>query len=106
MMGAPLTIGFVGRWRLIEASVGAGWWWATGAAIIASLAAVFYGGRLIERIYFRRATTAAEADRDPWRFARAPAALVAILAIALGCAPALLIDAADRAAALVLRLGV
>jgi NADH:ubiquinone oxidoreductase subunit 2 (subunit N) len=31
LMGAPLTIGFLGRWRLVEAGVGAGWWWAAGA---------------------------------------------------------------------------
>src|SRR5690606_3421191 len=49
LIGAPLTIGFLGRWRLVEAGVGAGWWWAAGAVVIASLAGVFYGGRLIER---------------------------------------------------------
>jgi len=102
LMGAPLTIGFLGRWRLIEASVGAGWWWATGAVIVASLAAVFYGGRLIERIYFRRAAEALAADRDIWRGLRAPVAVAAIAAIALGAAPSALISAADRAAALVL----
>ena len=31
------------RWRLVEAGVGAGWWWAAGLVIIASLAGVFYG---------------------------------------------------------------
>jgi formate hydrogenlyase subunit 3/multisubunit Na+/H+ antiporter MnhD subunit len=102
LMGAPLTIGFLGRWRLIEAGVGAGWWWAMGAAITASLAAVFYGGRLIERIYFRRANVALEADRDIWRFMRVPALLAALGAIALGVAPDLLLQTASRAAALAL----
>jgi multicomponent Na+:H+ antiporter subunit D len=106
LMGAPLTIGFLGRWRLIEASVGAGWWWATGAAIAASLAAVFYGGRLIERIYFRRVTEAQEADGDFWRFMRAPVAMAAIVAIGVGIAPSFLIQVASRAAALVLGHGV
>lgn len=104
-MGAPLTLGFLGRWRLIEAGVGAGWWWATGAAIITSLAAVFYGGRLIERLYFRRATEATAFDNDVWRFARAPVLAAAIVAIACGLAPGLLLDLAARAAALALGLG-
>jgi multicomponent Na+:H+ antiporter subunit D len=38
LMGAPLTIGFLGRWRLIEAAVGAGWWWVAGIALLARLA--------------------------------------------------------------------
>lgn len=104
-MGAPLTLGFLGRWRLIEAGVGAGWWWATGAAIITSLAAVFYGGRLIERLYFRRATEATAYDSDVWRFARAPTLVAAIVAIACGLAPGLLLDLAARASALALGLG-
>ncbi len=104
-MGAPLTLGFLGRWRLIEAGVGAGWWWATGAAIITSLAAVFYGGRLIERLYFRRATEATAYDNDVWRLARAPALVAVIVAIACGLAPGLLLDLAARASALALGLG-
>lgn len=101
-MGAPLTLGFLGRWRLIEASVGAGWWWATGATIVTSLAAVFFGGRLIERIYFRRATTTAELDRDGWRWTRVVVAIAAIAAIMAGVAPELLLDLAARAAELAL----
>jgi multicomponent Na+:H+ antiporter subunit D len=104
-MGAPLTLGFLGRWRLIEASVGAGWWWATGATIVASLAAVFFGGRLIERMYFRRATETAEIDRDGWRWTRAAVALVSIAAIALGIAPELLLQAVAGAAELALGHG-
>lgn len=104
-MGAPLTIGFLGRWRLIEAGVGAGWWWATGAAIVTSLAAVFYGGRLIERIYFRRATEASVFNLEMWRWARAPVLAAAIAAIACGLAPSLLLDLAARASLLALGLG-
>ncbi len=99
-MGAPLTVGFLGRWRLIEASIGAGWWWAAGAALASSLAAVFYGGRLIERVFFRRATETTESDTDPWRLTLAPVMLVAILAIALGFEPSILLRAAENAASL------
>ncbi len=100
LMGAPLTIGFLGRWRMIEAGVGVGWWWAAGAVIAASLAAVFYGGRLIERLYFRKSTLPFEGDGDLWRVLIAPALLIAIAAMAMGLEPSWLLRAADAAAAL------
>ena len=102
LMGAPLTLGFLGRWRLIEAGVGGGWWWAAGAVIVTSLAGVFYGGRLIERIYFRHATKAYEGARDPWRLALAPALIAAIAATAIGLEPSSLLRAADVAAHLLI----
>ncbi|MGE0530136.1 MAG: proton-conducting transporter membrane subunit [Hyphomonadaceae bacterium] len=105
LMGAPLTIGFLGRWRLVEAGVGAGWWWAAGLVIVASLAGVFYGGRLIERMYFRRANTAYAGEGGVWRVMLAPALLVAIAAIAIGFAPVLLLRAADIASGVMTGIG-
>jgi multicomponent Na+:H+ antiporter subunit D len=102
LMGAPLSIGFLGRWRLIEAALGVGWWWVAAVAIVASLAGVFYGGRLIERLYFRRARVVVAASRDPWRFALAPALISAIAAVALGLQPIVLLHAAETASQLVL----
>lgn len=99
LMGAPLTIGFLGRWRLIEAAVGAGWWWVAGIALLSSLAAVFYGGRLIERVYFRRAATVMEQGRDMWRVVIAPVLAAAIFAIGLGVEPSFILQASTRAAA-------
>lgn len=99
LMGAPLTTGFLGRWRLIEAGVGGGWWWAAGAVIVASLSAVFYCGRLIERVYFRRASVAHERAHDPWRVMTAPALACAILGVLTGIDPAILLRAADAAGA-------
>ena len=97
LMGAPLTIGFLGRWRLVEAGVGAGWWWASGLVIIASLAGVFYGGRLVERMYFRRANATYAGEGGVWRVALAPVLLAAIAAIAIGLAPGVLLSAAAAA---------
>mgnify|MGYP002082370628 CR=1 FL=1 len=98
LMGAPLTIGFLGRWRLIEAGVGADWWWAAVAAILLSLAGVFYCGRLIERLYLRRAREAFVGG-GPWRLALAPALVAGAGAIALGLAPDSLLRVAAMAAA-------
>jgi formate hydrogenlyase subunit 3/multisubunit Na+/H+ antiporter MnhD subunit len=99
LMGAPLTTTFLGRWRMIEAAVGVGWWWAAVAAIAASLAGVFYGGRLVERIYFRRASIVTEAaPRHGWSFA--PALIVAVCVMLLGVEPSLLLRAAGAVGAL------
>lgn len=101
LMGAPLTIGFLGRWRMIEAAVGVGWWWAACAAIAASLAGVFYAGRLIERVYFRRANTSVE-GAPRWGLAFAPALIVSILITIWGVEPSFLLDASGAAASLML----
>ncbi|MBY0562858.1 MAG: hypothetical protein K2P58_01630 [Hyphomonadaceae bacterium] len=98
LIGAPLTIGFLGRWRLVEAAVGVGWWWAVGAMTFASLAAVFYAGRLIERAYFRHLRVAPAAQGDGWRVMLAPALLASIVLVAVGLAPGALLQAADAAA--------
>jgi multicomponent Na+:H+ antiporter subunit D len=100
LMGAPLTLGFLGRWRLVEAGVGAGWWWASVLVIVASLAGVFFGGRLIERIYFRRASEQFAGETGAWRLALAPALLAAIVTIAVGFAPSLLLRWAAAAASM------
>ena len=104
LIGAPLTIGFLGRWRMIEAGVAADWWWATGAVLAASLAAVIYGGRLIERIYFRHATVQTmDAERSWRRVLIAPALIFAIAVIVVGVNPDFVLRAA--AAASTLQLG-
>jgi multicomponent Na+:H+ antiporter subunit D len=59
LVGAPLSLGFVSRWRLVEGTLQAGWWWAAGALVAASLAAVVYAGRLVERLYLRAPAAAA-----------------------------------------------
>jgi NADH:ubiquinone oxidoreductase subunit 2 (subunit N) len=100
LMGAPMTIGFLGRWRLVEAGVGAGWWWASVLVIITSLAGVFYGGRLIERMYFRRANAAFAGETSLWRFAVAPSLLCAIAVISIGFAPGALLRLSAAAASM------
>ena len=104
LMGAPLTLSFLGRWRLVEAALGIGWWWVAAAAIVLSLAGSYYGGRLIERIYFRHATQSlAEAgDGLRWKFALAPALVAAFIAIASAVEPTLLLHAVSAASQMIM----
>ena len=96
-MGAPLTTSFLGRWQIMEASVGADWWWAASAGVFASLAGVVFGGRLVERMYFRKQQDAATGAHD-WAFAIAPALVLGLLGIVWGAAPGALIESARSAA--------
>jgi NADH:ubiquinone oxidoreductase subunit 2 (subunit N) len=98
LIGAPLTLGFLGRFRLVQAGVGGGWWWTAGAVILASLAAVFYAGRLIERLYFRRAQISAERVSIGAQAALAPSLILAMALIVWGAAPQILLSAVDTMA--------
>jgi len=64
---------------------------------ISSLAAVVSGGRLIGRLYFRRAS---DVQGGGAVLALAPALISAVIIIGAGLAPAWLLRAADAAAAL------
>lgn len=97
LMGAPLTLGFLGRWRAIEAAVGVDLWWSAGLIIAASLAGAIYAGRLIERLYFRRAATPTPIQHGPWRMLMFPVLLGGILALALGLEPSVLLRVAQEA---------
>ncbi len=96
-MGAPLTAGFLGRWQLMEAGIGGGAGWVAAAGVGASLAGVFYGGRLIERLYFRRASATAR-PAGISRVLLAPALIFGMAATAIGVAPEALLRAAAHAA--------
>jgi multicomponent Na+:H+ antiporter subunit D len=64
LVGAPLTAGFLSKWRLVEASVQAGWWWAAGVLALSSLAALVYVGRMLEAMFFRPPAEGAAAARE------------------------------------------
>lgn len=80
LIGAPLTFGFLVRWRLIESALQSGLWWAAGVQIAASLAAVLYAGRVLERLYLRQAQSQL-IPRTARRMALTPALAAAIAAV-------------------------
>lgn len=65
LLGAPLTAGFLSKWRMIEALIAAGHAWAAALVILVALASVFYCGRLIERAVFRAQGAAFPTDEPP-----------------------------------------
>jgi multicomponent Na+:H+ antiporter subunit D len=98
LMGAPLTIGFLSRWRLMEAAVHGGWQWASAAAVLTSLAGVLYGGQIIVRIYFRRSNTPTPLAGALTHWLLAPTLAAAMIVILWGINPTLVLAMSEQGA--------
>jgi multicomponent Na+:H+ antiporter subunit D len=54
LIGVPLTVGFVSKFTLIQATMERGWWIVSALVLLSSLMAVVYVGRVIEVMLFRQ----------------------------------------------------
>lgn len=54
LMGVPLTAGFLSKWRLLEATLSEGWWWAAIVIGVSSFLALFYVGRILQAAFFMK----------------------------------------------------
>ena len=52
LIGVPLTVGFVSKWYLIQASLEAGLWPVAALVLLSSLLALVYVWRVVEVAYF------------------------------------------------------
>ena len=52
LVGVPLTVGFVSKWYLVLAAIEQGWWPVVAAILLASLMALVYIGRVLQRGWF------------------------------------------------------
>jgi multicomponent Na+:H+ antiporter subunit D len=95
LMSAPFTLGYAGSWALVEAFLARGWWAGAALTVAVSLAAVVFGGRLLERIYFRAPHSDAPLARPPMQ--GLALGLLALLAVAAGFAGGPLTAWADAA---------
>ena len=64
LAGVPLTVGFLAKWRLIEAALQAGQIWIVAVLAVASLLTLLYVGRMLEAIFFRPAPAGAQRARE------------------------------------------
>ncbi len=53
LIGVPGTAGFVSKWALLQAALGAGQPWVAALILLSSLLAVAYVWRVVELLYFR-----------------------------------------------------
>ena len=96
LMSAPFTIGYSASWIAVEAALARGWWPAAVVTVLVSLAGVVFGGRILERMYFRASPTDAVAVGRPGLSA-VGLALLALVAVVAGFAGAPLADLAAQA---------
>jgi multicomponent Na+:H+ antiporter subunit D len=51
LVGAPLTLGFITKWLLLQGALEKGWWWVAVSIVVASLLALVYVWRLVSTAY-------------------------------------------------------
>jgi multicomponent Na+:H+ antiporter subunit D len=84
VVGAPLTVGFLSKWLLLQATLDSRLWGGAVAIVVSTMVAMVYVARLLERLYVRApAPDAPGFARGAWTLAPAMAAAV-IAAIAFG----------------------
>ncbi len=87
LAGFPPSVGFIGKFFLFTAGVGAGFTWLVVLAVLMSVVSVFYYLRVVIHVW----TPVPEVERRPQRVGALLAIGVsAVLSIALGIAPAYL----------------
>ena len=105
LIGVPLTVGFISKWYLIQASLERGWWLIAAAVLASSLLAMVYIWRIVEVAYFRsRPDGAAEVVEAPVAML-APVWLLAAANVYFGVTPQQTIGAARDAAQVLLTGG-
>ncbi len=82
--GIPPTAGFVGKYYLFLAAIGAGWGWLAIVAVLMSAVSMFYYLRLVVAMYLREDPGAELAGGGSLKFV---AAACLVITLALGLAP-------------------
>jgi multicomponent Na+:H+ antiporter subunit D len=96
LAGVPLTMGFLGKWNLIESSLQAGQAWMAVVFAAGSLLTLIYVGRMMEAMFFRAPTPGAPRAKEAPVGVLAPLWVMAGLSIWFGVdasIPAALADA-------------
>ena len=84
LIGVPLTVGFVSKWYLIQASLEAGSWFPAIVVLASGLLAIIYTWRIVEAAYFRPPPAGREAVREAPLGMLIPLVILAGACIALG----------------------
>lgn len=101
LIGIPLTAGFLSKWYLIVGTFERGWWPLAAVAIVTSLMAAVYMGRLLEVIWMREPGDDAPTGETAW-LSLAPVMLLALASVYFGLSTDLTAGVAFDAARAVL----
>jgi len=102
LAGIPPTAGFVGKFLVFRAAVNESLVWLAVVGVINSLVSVFYYVRVVFYLYMKPLPKRAPRFSQPWP-TRVVAVACAVAIVALGVAPAWLLDAAEAAARTLVR---
>ncbi len=108
LVGVPFTAGFVSKINLAEAAADAGWWWAVGIIMLTSILALIYIGRVLLMAYFQSPpeVNGNVVDRNEAPLMMLfPMWVLAIASVVIGVEAGVMVDAATRAAELLLGTG-
>ena len=78
LVGAPLTLGFVTKWLLLQGVLAKGWWWVAALIVVASLLALVYVWRIVSAAYLHPPT-----DRVSAATEAPPEMLLALVALTI-----------------------
>jgi multicomponent Na+:H+ antiporter subunit D len=53
LIGTPVTVGFISKWQLVQASLALGWWYVAVGILLSSLLAIVYVWRVVEVAYLK-----------------------------------------------------
>jgi multicomponent Na+:H+ antiporter subunit D len=104
LIGAPLTMGFLSKWKLVEALLAHGWIWGVAVVAASSLAAVFYVGRMLEAIFFKPTAEGGPVVKEAPMGVRVPLWIMALLTLWFGVDAKLPLGFADEAARAAMRV--
>jgi multicomponent Na+:H+ antiporter subunit D len=62
LVGVPPAVGFAGKWHIVLGAVEGGRWGVASVAVVSTLLTLAYFARVVERMYFRDAPEAVDAD--------------------------------------------
>ncbi len=102
LLGVPLTMGFLTKWRLIEAMLGDAYYWAVAVIAISSILSLFYVGRMLEVLFFQPAQTGKNRIREAPLGALIPLWVLTVATIWFGIDGRMVEYIADSAATAVL----
>lgn len=84
LIGAPLSIGFVTKWFLLEAALQRGWAPVAAGVILSGLLALIYVWRIVEAAYFRAPAPAVEGIREAPALMLVPVVVLAAVNLIFG----------------------
>ena len=105
LIGVPGTAGFISKLALATAAAERGWWWAVAIIVASSILAIIYVGRILLTAFFQPPPDGVLRERREMPALMALSLwTLATLNVAIGIFPAAIVEASDRAGAVLLPL--